>query len=102
MSTIKYTLGPWRNEGWNDLVVNSFGGNTIVCCPGGSPGANLVELQANARLIAASPSLLSVALEIYNLDRDAGGNVTGPVWRAMVARISKKAQKVISDVQGKE
>lgn len=47
--------GPWRAEGWENLVVNDANGNTVVCCPGGSRGATLDQLQARAALIAAAP-----------------------------------------------
>lgn len=45
------TARPWRAEGWEGIVVNAADGSTIVACPGGSYGASIEELRANARLI---------------------------------------------------
>lgn len=58
-ATTQHTPGPWRAEGWERLIVNAANGDTIVACPGGAIRASLAELQANARLIAAAPELLS-------------------------------------------
>ena len=58
----QHTPGPWRNEGFENLVVNAADGSTIVGTPGASPYAPLSEHKANARLIAAAPDLLA-ALE---------------------------------------
>ncbi len=55
---MKHTPGPWRNEGWGNLIVNSAEGYTILACPGGNPNCPVEELQANARLIAAAPEML--------------------------------------------
>ena len=52
-----HTKGPWRTEGWLNLVVNSRDGYTITVMPGASPYATLEEHQANSALIAAAPDL---------------------------------------------
>jgi hypothetical protein len=77
-----HTESPWVAEGWNGLTVNAVnapinqagdqvGRATIVLMPGGSYGASLEELQANARLIAAAPDLLA-ALVWLATERGAG------------------------------
>jgi hypothetical protein len=70
--TTQHTPGPWKAQGWNDLVVNSANGDTILACPGSSSGG-IDEMQANARLIAAAPELLTAlewALEQLEDDLD--------------------------------
>lgn len=69
MTTTQHTQGPWKVKGWNNLSVMALddAGDewTIVLMAGGTDtgrGAQLLEMQANARLIAAAPELL-VALE---------------------------------------
>ena len=64
-SVNKHTKGPWKAEGWSGIVVNSQAGHTIVACPCGSPAAELGEIQANAKLIAAAPELLAVAGRLF-------------------------------------
>jgi hypothetical protein len=54
----QHTPGPWKAEGWEDLVVNSADGCTMTLAAGGK-GAGLAELKANARLIASAPDLLA-------------------------------------------
>ena len=58
MSTNKHTPGPWKAEGWENLVVNCAEGYTLTLAAG-RKGAGLEELQANARLIASAPDLLA-------------------------------------------
>ena len=58
MSTNKHTPGPWKAEGWENLVVNCAEGYTLTLAAG-RKGAGLEELQANARLIASAPELLA-------------------------------------------
>jgi hypothetical protein len=53
-----FTLGPWRAEGWENLVVNAADGATLSLAAG-PRGAELAELKANAALIAAAPELLA-------------------------------------------
>ncbi len=52
-----HTPGPWETCGFENLTVNDSEGNTILACPGSSTGT-LVEMKANARLIAAAPAML--------------------------------------------
>jgi hypothetical protein len=61
MEKATYTPGPWRAEGWKNVVVNLPTGETIALCPG-PKYAPLGVFQANAALIAAAPDLLE-ALE---------------------------------------
>lgn len=58
MSTNQHTHGPWKAEGWENLVVNCAEGYTLTLAAG-RKGAGLEELKANARLIAAAPDLLA-------------------------------------------
>ncbi|MCX6217581.1 hypothetical protein [Spirosoma sp.] len=52
----KHTEGPWRAEGWEDLVVNSKDGTTL-CLAAGPKNATIAEMKANAKLIAAAPEM---------------------------------------------
>lgn len=60
----KHSPAPWRAEGWNNLIVNDVNGNTIITCPGAAARADIEEYKANARLIAAAPSLLLACLSL--------------------------------------
>ena len=59
----EHTKGPWRTEGFENLVVNSAEGYTMTLAAGGKD-ACLDELKANARLIAAAPELLDALREL--------------------------------------
>jgi hypothetical protein len=61
----KHTPGPWKAEGWENLVVNSADGHTMTLAAGGN-WADLAELKANARLIAAAPDLLAALVAMLN------------------------------------
>lgn len=52
-----HTPGPWKTQGFENLIVNSPLDNTIVCSPGSDTGT-LIEMKSNARLIAAAPDML--------------------------------------------
>jgi hypothetical protein len=94
MTTTQHTPGPWRAEGWNNLVVNSYTGDTIIIQPGGSEYAKLEELQANARLIAAAPELLEALKGMMEWARRVKGSNPGPeVFEASNA-IAKATQEV--------
>jgi len=69
MSTHTHTQGPWKAEGWGNLVVNSAEGYTITLAAGGKD-ACLDELKANARLIAAAPDLLANLKELIRYISD--------------------------------
>lgn len=84
----KYTPGPWRAEGWENLVVNAATGDTIIAMPGGTHGATLGELKANARLIAAAPALLEAceaALDLLSHSYDTPSQAAIPQLRAAIA-----------------
>lgn len=53
----QHTPGPWKAEGWENLVVNCAEGYTLTLAAG-RKDSSLGELKANARLIAAAPDLL--------------------------------------------
>jgi hypothetical protein len=65
-----HTKGPWRTEGWENLVVNSADGYTMMLAAGGKD-ACLDELKANARLIAAAPELFEALREVAGLWEDS-------------------------------
>ena len=62
----EHTKGPWRTDGWENLVVNSADGHTMTLAAGGKD-ACLDELKANAHLIAAAPELLAALEDIVKL-----------------------------------
>lgn len=45
----------------------------------------------------AHKALFMVAVAISDLERDNGANVTGPVWRDMIAKIATQARKAITN-----
>lgn len=51
--------------------------------------------KADEALIAAAPDLLEVAIGLHDLNRDNGPNLTGPVWRDLVAALAGKADAAI-------
>ena len=77
----KHTPGPWRAEGFENLVVNAVTPEgtacTIIVAPGGSYMAGLAELKANAQLIAAAPELLEALRGLVNSFVHTKGNVKG-------------------------
>jgi hypothetical protein len=84
----KHTPSPWKAEGWENIVVNSVNGNTLVACPGDGPNTPLEEIKANARLIAAAPELLealrAMRLSFKDLPREYIEN-----WKDRVGAIHK-------------
>lgn len=54
----KHTPGPWKAEGWNEIVVNSAEGYTLALAPSGRKSSSLEEIRANACLIAAAPDMV--------------------------------------------
>ena len=55
---ITHTPGPWKAEGWENLVVNCAEGYTLTLAAG-RKDSSLSELKSNARLIASAPDLLA-------------------------------------------
>jgi hypothetical protein len=88
---MKHTPGPWRAEGYKDLIVNGSDGVTLACCPGDTrKEGGIDEAIANARLIAASPDLLESCAELVRvLDALGEANVLGewPVVRETITPI---------------
>ena len=90
----QHTPGPWRAEGWDNLVVNSRDGDTIICEPGGSEYASKEELQANARLIAAGPDMLAALKGLVNI-------ATHPAaTKKDIMQIASEARAVIEQATG--
>jgi hypothetical protein len=84
----KHTPGPWKAEGWNEIVVNSAQGYTLALAPSGSKSSSLEEIRANARLIAAAPDLsdaLRVIVRQAELTRLAFPNAAGrDDWKQVI------------------
>ena len=89
----EHTQGPWKTEGWENLVVNSADGHTMTLAAGGKD-ACLEELKANARLIAAAPELL-VALKAIT-DYDEGSSEEGTYG----SEVMERCRAAISKVEG--
>jgi hypothetical protein len=96
MEKATYTPGPWRAEGWKNVVVNLPTGETIALCPG-PKYAPLEVFQANAALIAAAPDLLEALEAAYSVLRNVDSRTlpeplmvehvsTLPVIRAAIAK----------------
>lgn len=86
-----HSQGPWEATGWNNLTVNTAAGNTIVAIAGGdgnNMGVPKEEMQANARLIAASPEMLE-ALELMLGTFEYPSNTSNPAVVAAKAAVSK-------------
>jgi hypothetical protein len=58
-----HTPGPWKAAGWERTAVIAASGDTI-CAAAGAKGAELGELKANARLIAAAPAMLEALRDL--------------------------------------
>ena len=86
----EHTQGPWKTEGWENLVVNSADGSTMTLAAGGKD-ACLDELKANARLIAAAPELLAALYELVKYDEGSSeeGTYGSEVLERCLAAISK-------------
>lgn len=65
-TTSRYTPGPWIATGFEHTVINDAQGNTIVATPGTSTGT-LIEMKANANLIAAAPEMLALLKRVNNV-----------------------------------
>ena len=85
-----HTKGPWRTEGFENLVVNSAEGYTMTLAAGGKD-ASLDELKANACLIAAAPELLAALKAIADYDEGSSeeGTYGSEVLERCRAAISK-------------
>ena len=70
MNLEQFSPAPWRAEGEDKIIVNDARGYTLVLCP----GHTLALAQANSRLIAAAPALLTALhdLTIWAGNRSAG------------------------------
>ena len=88
----EHTKGPWRTEGFENLVVNSAEGYTMTLAAGGKD-ACLDELKANARLIAAAPELLAALKAISDYVAVMQGH--------RISGISKLATSAINKAEGR-
>ena len=99
MTDTQHTPGPWIACGWKRLTVNAGpegrfeDQSTIVLMPGArhereiTSGTQLQEMQANARLIAAAPELLTALQAVA--DYWAGGDVPADIDAAIRAAIAR-------------
>jgi hypothetical protein len=101
MQTHTHTQGPWKAEGWENLVVNSADGHTMTLAAGGKD-ACLDELRANARLIAAAPDMLSElhALRVQ-LEAQSAGYTALEIWPHVRAELIRRVSMTISKAEGK-
>jgi hypothetical protein len=59
---------PWVATGWENIIVNTIDGNTIVLAPTPRNCASLAEIKAFAALIAAAPELLEALQDLLDYD----------------------------------
>lgn len=98
---MKHTPGPWTLEYDYSLVMPAKDGNHIVTAgPIGPDESSREEKRANARLIAASPELLEILIELVRLieypkrsliDRD-GDMIQKPSLKKAKKSIQKATQ----------
>lgn len=78
--------GPWRAEGWENLIVNDKNGFTIVCAPG---YGDLTDMKQTAKLISAAPELLEALVELVER-AEAGSSIRGlPEYDLAIKAIDK-------------
>jgi hypothetical protein len=100
MSKIKHTPGPWAQhdetycpgEIWGALDMNENGVRGIHICT----LEDCVELQANAKLVAAAPELLEALEGLINLD-DLQALAAS---HSVIFRLYRAAQDVILKAKG--
>lgn len=73
------------------------GEETVAEVLPGEPGVAEKDATALIQRYNAHKKLLAVAVAICDLERDNGTNITGPVWRDMVANIAAQARKTIKN-----
>lgn len=84
----KHYKAPWRAEGWQGIVVNDADGNTLAVCPGNIRQDGLEVIKANARLLAAAPTLLAAckaALEYLEANPDEYSDHRAELCRNAIA-----------------
>jgi len=92
---MEYTKEDWKKQG-NKVI--AFGRGIIAVCPSPANGNGVLEFEANAHLIAASPRLYEALGTIKRTAQSSGDNVDY-LKNALrvIARISKEA---IADMDG--
>ncbi len=88
---MKHTPGPWHvDTNYLDDVLDSKGADVATTfTPKGTGQKHSDERRANARLIAASPELLSVLKDVIQDDADLAGLAV------------ERAHKIIAKAEGK-
>ena len=96
----EHTKGPWKTEGWENLVVNSADGSTMTLAAGGKD-ACLEELKANARLIAAAPELLAELHSVrVQLEAQALGYSASEIWPHVRTELVRRISHAINKAEG--
>lgn len=102
---MKHTPGPWNVTGWENVTVNAANGSTIVTTPGGGnatgDGITLVEIQANARLIATAPEMLE-ALKVLSANRELGEYESQKQGLPRMIEANDLARQAIAKAEGKK
>lgn len=98
MTQAKHTPGPWNAEIYEhgEFAIEAHGqghsGGTLVICSRNRHQGRPTEFEANARLIAAAPELLSVLKMVQEAAIDMRGedfNLTTEQWAVFRAVITK-------------
>ena len=84
MSESKWTPGPWRIDPCWDVLGNTDDGNGLVCAVT-HDAVPVDEARANARLIAAAPSMYE-ALRRLVIEAELDGMDKRPGWDAWVSQ----------------
>jgi len=86
---MKHTPGPWDLQDSGDALYIVGGGGTV---------AQIVSTQANARLIAESPNLLSVIYDLLHTTHES--MIDDPAERKNYQLARMKANNVIAKAEG--
>lgn len=87
---MKHTPGPWKTEGWGNIIVNDSEGNTLCLYP---QGATHKQTQANAHLIAAAPELLEALIDLVNVSENFPNELSKDHYSVKYAKEAIKKAK---------
>lgn len=93
---VKHTPGPWEVESWNDREIVKGCGRYVATISRDVP--SIEDRKANARLIAASPALLSALVDVMGwFDSAAVRNLmTKQGYQSECSRIINEARAAIA------
>ncbi len=107
MTEVMHTPGPWKvageGYGWDYFaaVVPVKGSGLIARCHLAALSRDYSQSAADARLIAASPTMLEALIGLQDILSRAESNASGnPEWEAVSARINA-ARAAIAKATGK-